>query len=154
MPLDQEALFTKFQAFLTRASSCQSIFSSASTTAASQSSSSSTSSSLPRKPPRKVILLEDLPNILHPKIQDHFHMSLQSLVDSDLPRAAPVVIIVSDAGVRGEAMDERISAGGTGGAGSSGKDSDVIDIRSVLPSGLLRSVYVTQIGCVRISFAW
>lgn len=136
-------MFTKFQAFLTRASSCQSLFSSTSTTAASQSSSSSASSSLPRK----VILLEDLPNILHPKTQDQFHASLQSLVDSDLPGAAPVVIIVSDAGIRGEATDERMSAGGSGGGtGSWGKDSDVIDIRSVLPGELLHSPYVTQIG--------
>ena len=78
-------------------------------------------------------------------------MSLQSLVDSDLPGTAPIVIIVSDAGVRGDAMDERMSAGGSGGGtGSWGKD--VIDIRSVLPSGLLHSVYVTEIACVRISF--
>ena len=51
-------------------------------------------------------------------------------------------------------MDERMSAGGSGGGtGSWGTDSDVIDIRSVLPSDLLHSVYVTQIKCVRISFA-
>jgi hypothetical protein len=34
------------------------------------------------------------------------------------------------------------------GGGTWGKD--VVDIRSVLPSGLLRSAYVTQIGYVRL----
>lgn len=65
-------------------------------------------------------------------------------MDSTLLGVAPVVIIVSDAGVRGEVADERMSAGGGGGGGAWGKD--VVDIRSVLPSGLLHSSYVTQIG--------
>jgi cell cycle checkpoint protein len=61
----------------------------------------------------------------------------------DSPAAgAPVVIIVSDAGVRGETGDERIAAGG----GGWGKE--VVDIRSVLPGTLLGSAYVTQIGYV------
>ena len=81
-----------------------------------------------------------LPNILHLKIQDQLHTSLQSLLDSDLPRAAPIVIIISDAGVRSEAMDERMSAGGSG---ETGRDSGVIDMRNVLPSGLLPSVCVS-----------
>jgi len=53
-----------------------------------------------------------------------------------------VVIIVSDTGVRGEVGDERMAAGG----GKWGKD--VVDIRSVLPAGLLGSAYVTQIRYV------
>jgi cell cycle checkpoint protein len=56
----------------------------------------------------------------------------------------PVVIIVSDAGVRGEVEDERIAAGG----GYGGRGKDVVDIRSVLPAGMLGSAYVTQIAYV------
>lgn len=155
-PMDQEALFTKFQAFLTRASSCQSIFSAS--PAAQQptpSSSQSQSQSTPTKPPkhplssntptpkRHVILLEDLPNILHPHTQSQFHAALQGLVDSPVVSGVPVVIIVSDAGVRGEVGDERIAGGGGGRWGK-----EVVDIRSVLPAGLLGSAYVTQIGYV------
>jgi hypothetical protein len=65
-------------------------------------------------------------------------------VDSHAAVGVPVVIIVSDAGVRGEAGDERIAAGGWG------RGKDVVDIRSVLPGELLGSAYVTQIGYVNI----
>jgi cell cycle checkpoint protein len=58
-----------------------------------------------------------------------------------------VVIIVSDAGVRGEAGDERMAA--SGGGGRWGKD--VVDIRSVLGGGLLGSACVTQIGYVSLT---
>ena len=54
------------------------------------------------------------------------------------------MIIVSDAGVRGEVGDDERIAGG--GGGRWGKE--VVDIRSVLPAGLLGSAYVTQIGYV------
>jgi cell cycle checkpoint protein len=51
------------------------------------------------------------------------------------------VIIVSDAGMRGEASDERL-ANGVGW----GKDRDgVVDIRTVLSRDLLGGPYVTQI---------
>ncbi|KIM86641.1 hypothetical protein PILCRDRAFT_64773, partial [Piloderma croceum F 1598] len=147
-PMDQEALFTKFQAFLTRASSCQSIFS---PSPAAPLPTPSSSQSTPTKPPkhiftptpkRHIILLEDLPNILHPRTQSQFHAALQGLVDSPVVNGVPVVIIVSDAGVRGEVGDDERIAGG--GAGRWGKE--VVDIRSVLPAGLLGSAYVTQIG--------
>jgi len=161
--MDQEALFTKFQAFLTRASSCRSIFSpSLAAQQPTPSSSLSQSQSTPTKPPkpplsanpnppthkRHIILLEDLPNILHPHTQSQFHAALQALVDSPVvadTSLVPVVIIVSDAGVRGEVVDERLMSDGTAG-GRWGKE--VVDIRSVLPAGLLGSAYVTQIGYV------
>ena len=65
-------------------------------------------------------------------------------MDSHAAAGVPVVIIVSDAGVRGEVGDERITAGGWG------RGKDVVDIRSVLPRELLGSAYVTQIGYVNI----
>jgi cell cycle checkpoint protein len=155
VPMDREDLFQKFQAFLTRASTCQSIFSTSDATSRTSHSSlhtppsthcpsqdQSTTVRVTIPPSRKhIILLEDLPNILHSKTQDSFHSSLQALVDSPNPSIAPIVIIVSDSGVRGEASDEKLAQGG-------GWGKDVVDIRSVLSPALLASPYVTQIGCV------
>ncbi|KAJ6475701.1 Rad17 cell cycle checkpoint protein-domain-containing protein [Mycena vitilis] len=137
---DNESLFSKFEAFLTRASTCQSIFADTERDpklASSQSSSSTRTSA--RK--RQIILLEDLPNILHAKTQTQFHAALQSIVTSPAVDPVPIVIIVSDAGIRGEASDERLASG------SWGKDRDgVLDIRTVLSKDLLHGPYVTQIG--------
>ncbi|KAG2004670.1 hypothetical protein CC2G_003205 [Coprinopsis cinerea AmutBmut pab1-1] len=128
---DSETLFTKFETFFNRAARCQGL-------AFSGPSSSSSSS----KAKRQLVLLEDLPNILHPKTQSQFHDCLKSLVESPVSDPpVPVVIIISDTGLRGEARDERI-AGGFGW----GKDKEqVVDVRSVLPRDLLHGPYVTQI---------
>ncbi|KAJ6551690.1 Rad17 cell cycle checkpoint protein-domain-containing protein [Mycena capillaripes] len=137
---DHENLFSKFEAFLTRASTCQTIFTD---TERDSKLSSSQSSSSTRSPARKqqIILLEDLPNILHAKTQSQFHAALQSIVTSPTVNPVPIVIIVSDAGVRGEASDERLANG------SWGKDRDgILDIRTVLSKDLLHGPYVTQIG--------
>ncbi|KAJ7916174.1 Rad17 cell cycle checkpoint protein-domain-containing protein [Mycena leptocephala] len=137
---DHESLFSKFEAFLTRASTCQTIFTdNEKDTKLSSSQSSSSTRSTGRK--RQIILLEDLPNILHANTQSRFHAALQSLVASPALSPVPIVIIVSDAGVRGEASDERLSNG------SWGKDRDgILDIRTVLSKDLLHGPYVTQIG--------
>ncbi|PPQ88176.1 hypothetical protein CVT25_005141 [Psilocybe cyanescens] len=117
---DYEGLFTKFEAFLARASTCHNVFGS---------SSSAQSSN------RRIILLEDLPNILHPKTQTQFHEALHALVSAQSPNSVPVVIIISDSGMRGEASDERRTDGG-----GWGKDkSQIIDVRTVLPKDLLGS---------------
>jgi hypothetical protein len=105
----------------------------------SQSQDSSTPEAIPASK-RRIILLEDLPNILHPGTRDKFHLALESFVKSTNPGDAPIVIIVSDTGLRGEASDEKRSQG----MGSWGKE--VVDIRTVLPPTLLGSTYVTQIG--------
>ena len=162
--IEQEPLFTKFQAFLTRASSCRSIFSSGAPSArAGQSSqphsqfqstqnlsitlSSSTNPNPNPKQKEHVILLEDLPNILHASTQSQFHASLQALLTS--PASAPIVIIISDTGVRGEVGDERLASGEVVGGGRAGWGREgVVDVRSVLGGGLLGSGYVTQIGYV------
>jgi cell cycle checkpoint protein len=125
--MDYEALFTKFEAFLTRASTCLDIF-------------SASSSKNPVK--KRVILLEDLPNILHQKTQTQFHEALSSLVTSPPSNPpVPVIIIISDAGMRGEASDERRAQGG-----GWGKDrAQAMDIRTVLPKNLLGGPYVTEI---------
>ena len=129
-----EAIFTKFEAFLTRASTCQNIFPNID----SQPSQSKMTKSSPR---RHVILLEDLPNILHARTQTQFHEALNSLVASAPANpAVPLVIIISDAGMRGEASDERISTG------SERNKIQVVDVRTVLSKDLLGGPYVTEIG--------
>lgn len=135
---DYEGHFTKFEAFLTRAASCNNLFS--------QSSSHSQTSLK-----RRIILLEDLPNILHSQTQTQFHQALNAFVTS-LPSnpPTPLVVIVSDAGMRGEASDERRAEGG-----SWGKDrNQVVDIRSVLSKDLLTGPYVIEIGSVLSLFVF
>ncbi|KII85455.1 hypothetical protein PLICRDRAFT_56696 [Plicaturopsis crispa FD-325 SS-3] len=131
-PVEHEALMDKFEAFLTRALTCQNIFASAGSSSTSSQRADST---------RQVVLLEDLPNILHAKTQERFHAALNALVNVPAP-GAPVVIVISDAGVRGGVADERMDEGG--GGGKWGKD--VVDIRSVIPSTLLGGPFVTQIS--------
>jgi len=90
---------------------------------------------------RQVILLEDLPNILHADTRQKFHDSLRLFVQrqtSQNREYTPLVIIVSDVGTRGE-LEE------AGGPSSSRGQKEVLDIRSVLPTDLLSAPYVTQI---------
>ncbi|KAG6820461.1 hypothetical protein H0H93_000215 [Arthromyces matolae] len=136
---DGENLLAKFEAFLNRASSCHNLFSTNADKNPTQSAQTG-SGSLP--PNRHLILLEDFPNLLHPATQSQFHSALQgfvSLPPTDPP--VPLIVIISDAGVRGEAADERISTGGWGQA-----KEGILDIRTVLPRDLLGGPYVTQIS--------
>ncbi|KAF8066926.1 Rad17 cell cycle checkpoint protein-domain-containing protein [Lyophyllum atratum] len=139
--LDREAPYSKFETFLNRASSCQGLF-----TVPTPDRPGSSSQSVPvsaSTPQRHIILLEDLPNILHPGTQTQFHATLEAFVESPVSRPAiPLIIIVSDAGMRGEATDERMASGG---GWERGKDG-VVDIRTVLPRHLLGGPYVTQIS--------
>jgi len=113
--------FAQFQEFLARAAQCRTVFSSSSQ--------------------RRLILLEELPNLLHGDTRSQFHGALESLVLD--PDAAPVIIIISESGTRGEEIDERLASG------SWGKDKDtVVDIRTVLSRELLHGQYVTQMRCL------
>ncbi|KAJ3513531.1 hypothetical protein NLJ89_g2894 [Agrocybe chaxingu] len=128
--MDYESLFAKFEAFLTRASSCQNVFASSSKSAVGATK-------------RRVILLEDLPNILHQKTQAQLHEALNALVASPPSNPpVPVVIVISDAGMRGEAGDERLADG----LGWGREKNQVVDVRTVLPKDLLGGPYVTEIG--------
>lgn len=126
---ERESLTQKFQAFLARASSCRPLVSSAS---------SSTSNK------RQVILLEDLPNILHAPTQEAFHSILAAFVTSPSSVGIPLVIIISDTGSRGEDRDDDIAQ-----RGWSGVRKEAADIRSAIPAALLSSPYVMQISYVR-----
>ncbi|KAI0353325.1 hypothetical protein OH77DRAFT_1483691 [Trametes cingulata] len=150
--VEYEGLSDKFQAFLTRASSCRPIFSSqpsaqptssqasrSSQLPPSSSSSSTTATPAASPPKRQLILLEDLPNILHPATQASFHAALEAFVASPEGSVAPLVIIISDAGVRGENPEEDIPRWKS-------RTKEAMDVRNVLPPSLLHSPYVTQIS--------
>ncbi|KAH9177779.1 Rad17-domain-containing protein [Lactarius sanguifluus] len=92
-----------FSTFLARASAYTSIFTSAR---------------------QKLVLVEDLPNILHPAVRARFHDALRNHVEHG-SSVAPVVLVISDAGLCVEASSN----------GSSSRDV-VIDARAVVPPGL------------------
>lgn len=108
------------------------------------SSSQLPSTPLPSDASRHVILLEDLPNLLHARTQSAVQSALEAFLASPVEGAAPLVLIVSDAGMRGENPDERAAAD-LPSAGAS-RVREAIDIRTVLPPEMLRGPYVTQIG--------
>ncbi|KAG6918805.1 hypothetical protein DXG01_011557 [Tephrocybe rancida] len=136
-----EALFAKFKAFLNRALSCDNLF-----TAPVSNDTQGASQAFPSTGPthkRHIILLEDLPNLLHASTQSQFHAALEALVTLPVTNPpVPVIIVVSDAGVRGEVADERMTNGGGWGKAKEG----IVDIRTVLPRNLLGGSYVTEIG--------
>ncbi|KAF8842403.1 hypothetical protein BDN67DRAFT_899264 [Paxillus ammoniavirescens] len=149
--VETEALFDKFQAFLTRAMTCNSIFGTNCNafrlphfgSPSPSQSYPNTNAQSPIK--RQLILLEDLPNLLHQPTQVRFQAALHSMcipaANSSATPGPPIVIIVSDSGIRAEkADDETWDGGGRRWA------KEVLDIRSVLGPELLTSPYVMRIG--------
>ena len=145
--LEYEGLSKKFQAFLLRAATCRPIFASPLSTQSSQhtqsshksqSQSSTTSTQGNGSFRRQVILLEDLPNILHPPTQAAFHAALEAFVSFSESTVAPLVLIISDAGLRGEDAEADTSRWRS-------RAKEAMDVRNVLPPSLLNSPYVTQI---------
>lgn len=114
----------KFQEFLTRASTSKSVFMGPS----------------PRSTARQVIVLEDLPNILHADTRDKFHDTLRLFVQRQTLKDGeyiPLVVIVSDLGARGELEDTPTRG-----------RNEALEIRSTLPTDLLSAPCVTQIRWV------
>ncbi|KAG9029405.1 Cell cycle checkpoint protein rad17 [Tulasnella sp. JGI-2019a] len=138
--LDYESLSLKFQNFLDRASSYRSLsFTLGTPSSSSQANFTSQASGKPR---RQLILIEDLPNILHSATREAFQSALTAFATSAEPPSCPLVIVISDTGVRGESKDER--GGHSAGFGGSGQD-EAVDVRSVIPHGILGGPYCTQI---------
>src|SRR5258708_16686815 len=50
---------------------------------------------------RKLVLVEDLPNILHPAVRSRFHDALRAHVERSWD-VAPLVLVISDAGLSAE----------------------------------------------------
>ncbi|TFK47071.1 Rad17-domain-containing protein [Heliocybe sulcata] len=129
-----EGAMDKFQAFAARAASCRTVFSSETSSSQTSQANGSQASSCKRR--AQLILLEDLPNLNHGKTQERFHSILEGLVHS--PASIPVVIVVSDAGIRGATGDDVALASGP-------SRKEAIGVRSVVPPDLWRSPYVTEI---------
>ncbi|THH00552.1 hypothetical protein EW145_g7063 [Phellinidium pouzarii] len=144
---ERESLNHKFETFLARAATCRSLLGGATQSSTSSSPLSripsitqSTASSGSSKSGKQIVLLEDLPNILHQPTQDAFHASLESFVST--PAGTPLVIIISDVSTRAEVRDENLAHGN----GSYRSAKDTVDIRTVLPPGLTKGPFVTQIA--------
>ena len=124
---DRDSLIRKFEIFLSRASTCRPLPAQSGSTSNAQASGSSA---------QQVVLLEDLPNILHGQTLIAFHDCLNAFLAS--APGIPIVIIVSDASVRAEDRDEGYGRGWYG-------NRDVMNVRTVLPSHILNGPYATQI---------
>ncbi|KAH7100697.1 P-loop containing nucleoside triphosphate hydrolase protein [Auriculariales sp. MPI-PUGE-AT-0066] len=120
---DRESLSRKFSNFLARAASYSTVV--------------GTSSLVTRQ---RIVVLEDLPNVLHPIVLSHFQAALLSFVEQPHDQSCPLVIIVSDAGVRGELRDEH----GFGGSGA--HETSTVSIRTLLPMQLQQSQFVAQVA--------
>ncbi|KAG9121368.1 Cell cycle checkpoint protein rad17, partial [Ceratobasidium sp. 392] len=132
-----ESAVTKLVAFLDRAGSYNSL--TLSNTTPRPSSSNSTPDMTTTKK-QKILLLEDLPSLSHPRVKSTFHAALVRFAETfstspHQPSPPPLVIIISDAGLR---ADES-------GPSYSYERADVLDTRSVLPPALMTSHYVTQV---------
>jgi len=115
-----DSLSQKFQAFMNRASSMVSLATSSGV--ANENSS------------RQVVLLEDLPNLLHGPTLQMFQGTLADHIENS---EHPIVLIVSDAGSRGEHRDEE---------GWMGRQASVMDVRTIIPPELLQGPYVVRLG--------
>ena len=85
----------------------------------------------------QLVLLEELPNVLHHGTRTAFHDIITSYVSS--PGTQPLIIILSDAVTRGEVRDELMTQG------HFRAGADVVDLRTVLPANLINGPYVTHI---------
>ncbi|KAI0746491.1 P-loop containing nucleoside triphosphate hydrolase protein [Daedaleopsis nitida] len=152
--VEYESLAEKFQAFLARAATCrpllmslsahgpdgtQSTQNSRSSQVDPSTSSSSMSINGAQSSRHRVVLLEDLPNILHAPTQASFHAALEAFVATPEAGTSPLVIIISDAGLRGEGGD-------SDGPRWRSRGNEAMDVRNVLPPSLLSSPYVMQIS--------
>ncbi|KAK7689412.1 hypothetical protein QCA50_007204 [Cerrena zonata] len=132
--MEYEGLSEKFRNFLTRAAKCHSVLGLGSTVG------STSTSTIRGDSKRRIVVLEDLPNILHLPTRDAFHAALEGVVNDYASLSSPIVVVISDAGLRGEGNIDDI-----GTSSWKGKSRDTVDIRTVLPQNLVRSPYVTQI---------
>jgi len=87
---------------------------------------------------QKLVLVEDLPNILHPTVRSRFHDALRAHIERGRD-IAPLVFVISDAGVSAE------------GSSTSGRGRElVIDARTVVPPGLSSTSLFTEIRFVHL----
>jgi len=87
---------------------------------------------------RKLVLVEDLPNILHPAVRSRFHDALRAHVERSWD-VAPLVLVISDAGLSAEGSSN----------GGRGRDH-VIDVRTVVPPESSSTSLYTEIRFVHL----
>jgi cell cycle checkpoint protein len=90
---------------------------------------------------RRLLLVDDLPNIQNHAIKEAFHAALEAFVESSGSSTCPLVVIISDAGVRAEMSQ-------SDGNSWRSKQQDTIDFRSVFPKSLQTSPLVEQVMLV------
>jgi len=95
-------------------------------------------------PKRRLLLIDDIPNVQSFVIKEAFHAALERFVESPSSTSCPLVIIISDAGTRAE-------VGQSDGNNWRSKQQDVVDFRSVFPKSLHTSPLVEQIALVTSS---
>lgn len=96
-------------------------------------------SQVPPASQRQLVLLEDLPNLLHIPTQQAFHSAIEGFVTGSSYAASPIVIIVSDAGVRGETGDDASSTV------QAWRGKEAMDLRTVIPPSLLHGPFMANI---------
>ena len=135
--VDYESLVAKFETFLARAASFQTLSFRVGPSTQKASASQSTGASIIKK---QLVLIEDIPNMAQATVRDAFHAALVSFISSaEVP--CPIVLIVSDSGLRGEAKDEQGAYGGYA------SRDEAFNIRTIIPPQVLHSPYFTQIAC-------
>ncbi|KZT52615.1 Rad17-domain-containing protein [Calocera cornea HHB12733] len=123
---DQETLSDKFSNFLSHISEIPQQLD-----MVRQSSEAATLSSTPR---HTVVLLEDLPNLLHSGTKEAFQLDVEDFITT--PGSPPLLLIVSESGRRGMEPE------------SFHRDM-TWDIRSILGSRLLQNPSVAEIQCIQ-----
>lgn len=124
---DRVSLSRKFEYYLTRGNDYASLsFESPDTSA---------------RPRKRLLLIDDIPNIQSYAIKEAFHAALQRFVEYPGSAGCPLVIIISDAGSRAE-MNQ------SDGNSWRSKQQDTVDFRSVFPKSLQTSPSVEQITLV------
>lgn len=91
---------------------------------------------------RQLILIEDLPNVLELHTRQSVHDAFRTHCNQYRPFNVPIVVIISDSGVRGSGgnADENAQYG-------SNLNKDVIDTRAMIPNDILDGPY-----CITIHF--
>ncbi|RUS31460.1 Rad17 cell cycle checkpoint protein-domain-containing protein [Jimgerdemannia flammicorona] len=151
---DYIPVLRKFQEFISRANKYPSLIMSSSSLSDHTTTvtdvflplSPPTSGQRPPPSPRKVILIEDIPNISSPPVKTLFHSILRAFLRS--PRCRyPIVLIISDATIRNTS-----DADGTGASTATSfarrrEQESLADVRTVVPPDVLNAP-----GCRRVQF--
>ena len=88
---------------------------------------------------KRLVLLEDFPNVLHEGTRSWFHQALDEFLAVPVALSCPLVFVVSDSGARG-ASTETVDSSWRN------RSRENLDIRTLIPKQLLESAYFTNIS--------